>query len=559
MTSKYKGAFATERYSSSGLLVTLALFLSACSDSNSRVPDEPIEELLTGTSLSGGAVKGPLANADVRAFAFDATATHFKGPQIGNVASTDANAAISGLTVPEDTATPFIIEVTADDDTVDLSLPAGVAPAITIMRTAVTQSMMSGEQPLYATPLTTMAIDIAVANADSDDGLFTGNNDGQVSLEELTAALPLAAKQVTKSLGFGLDEDVDIYTTPPLLTDATDTAAEQASAAAYRTAVEALTAVVVKLQSEVQSNTTEGEAPHNNDVLLALASDLSDGAIDGQVKGETVTHLAVVADVAVSVAVDPATLIVPGSITDDNPNGVSVGDIEQQLIAEVASTGAKVADTSALAPGGSAIVDPVVAQPAPNQDDDTHLDIADNCPLVTNEDQLDTDGDGPGNACDSDDDNDGVADVSDALPLDATETVDTDGDGIGNNADTDDDGDGINDANDAFPLDARESVDTDKDGVGNNADTDDDGDGINDTDDAFPLNGGESTDTDKDGIGDTADTDDDNDNVADATDNCPKAANANQADVDGDGAGDACDTDSAGVWDQTNWDQTNWQ
>jgi len=41
----------------------------------------------------------------------------------------------------------------------------------------------------------------------------------------------------------------------------------------------------------------------------------------------------------------------------------------------------------------------------------------DNCPLNVNEDQLNTDGDAQGNACDWDDDNDGVPDVVDADPL----------------------------------------------------------------------------------------------------------------------------------------------
>ena len=77
----------------------------------------------------------------------------------------------------------------------------------------------------------------------------------------------------------------------------------------------------------------------------------------------------------------------------------------------------------------------------------------------------------------TDDDGDGVADSSDAFPLDSSEFVDTDSDGTGNNADTDDD-DGVEDSSDAFPLDAAESVDTDSDGTGNNADTDDDGDGV---------------------------------------------------------------------------------
>ena len=86
-----------------------------------------------------------------------------------------------------------------------------------------------------------------------------------------------------------------------------------------------------------------------------------------------------------------------------------------------------------------------------------------------------------------DTDGDGVLDIDDAFPLDASESVDTDGDGIGDNADTDDDNDGVADGSDAFPLDASESVDTDGDGVGNNADDDDDNDAILDIRDANPL------------------------------------------------------------------------
>ncbi len=132
-------------------------------------------------------------------------------------------------------------------------------------------------------------------------------------------------------------------------------------------------------------------------------------------------------------------------------------------------------------------------------------DSVDNCPTVSNSDQINTDNDTLGNACDDDDDGDGVIDSEDAFPLDSTETTDTDSDGIGNNADTDDDGDGVIDSEDAFPLDNTETTDTDSDGIGNNADTDDDGDGVIDSEDAFPLDNTETTDTDSDGVGDNSD------------------------------------------------------
>ena len=154
---------------------------------------------------------------------------------------------------------------------------------------------------------------------------------------------------------------------------------------------------------------------------------------------------------------------------------------------------------------------------------------------------LDTDEDGEINARDTDDDNDGVADGSDAFPLDSSESVDTDGDGTGNNADTDDDNDGVADGSDAFPLDSSESVDTDGDGTGNNADTDDDNDGVADGSDAFPLDSSESVDTDGDGTGNNADTDDDNDGLLDESDDLP------------------LDGSNGTKWDQMNWDSGQWK
>lgn len=88
---------------------------------------------------------------------------------------------------------------------------------------------------------------------------------------------------------------------------------------------------------------------------------------------------------------------------------------------------------------------------------------------------------------DGDSDGDGVLDLEDDLPLDASDSVDTDDDGVGNTADNDDDNDGVPDADDAFPLDAGESVDTDGDGIGDNADDDDDNDGVSDAEDPCPL------------------------------------------------------------------------
>ncbi|MDA8944545.1 tandem-95 repeat protein [Porticoccaceae bacterium] len=99
-------------------------------------------------------------------------------------------------------------------------------------------------------------------------------------------------------------------------------------------------------------------------------------------------------------------------------------------------------------------------------DGDTIGDNADNCPDISNLNQLDLDSDNIGDICDEDKDNDQVKNTTDnCLNVANTNQLDFDKDTIGDACDLDEDNDGIASVDDAFKLNAAYSKDTDGDGM----------------------------------------------------------------------------------------------
>ena len=155
--------------------------------------------------------------------------------------------------------------------------------------------------------------------------------------------------------------------------------------------------------------------------------------------------------------------------------------------------------------------------------------------------QEDFDGDGIGDACDTDLDDDGIPDTIDNCSLvNNPDQIDTDGDGIGDACDN------------CLHKFNPDQIDTDGDGIGDVCDncTDSDHDGYGDPgyanntcppDNCPYVYNPDQSDWDRDGIGNVCEADSDADGWPDEYDNCPYTANPLQQDTDMDGIGDACD------------------
>ena len=505
--------------------------------------DSPAPELI---SVGGSAVKGPLANAEVRVFALDFTQPDFRGSELASASTNDA-AQIVGLELAGDQT--YLLEISSiPGQTTDLS--TGLEPVITRLRTILREEIFAGNAEIYPTPVTTMITDLAILNADQL-APYQGNQDGTVTLQEFMDALDSAEDQFKSAIGYGLKQTIDVDQTNPLITASTDTNQELEDTLAYRTVVEALTTVVY--------NVAQASGTDSDTVLSELARDLSDGTIDAFADGAAsgVYDNSILA----TISANPANLIIPNT-------SVRVADTLTLLTEETAETGQS-QDTSELT-GDSFTLE--IAGMADDIDDDGVLNLTDAFPYDATE-SVDSDGDRIGDNLDDDDDNDGVDDVNDPFPYDRTENSDIDHDGIGDNADSDRDGDGVDDEADDFPTDAERAQyidadsdgwpegedpddtdasvpadsfeDSDNDGISNIDDTDDDNDGVSDDEDMFPLDAREHNDLDGDGIGDNSDADIDSDGVANENDAFPHD-DQEDTDTDHDGEGNNSDHDDDG-------------
>ncbi|MBA6339873.1 hypothetical protein H4J59_02500 [Colwellia sp. MB02u-10] len=301
---------------STTIIILLSTLLLACSDGADNgepsiptpVPTTPVS---TTQTLSGGAVKGPLANAIVTVYAFDSAQAGFKGAVIAS-GTTDASAAITGLALPTPLTPPYIMEFTSTAG-ITIDITTGVFPFINTLSSVITQGLLDSGEPVYATPLTTLALSVAI-----------NQSTNEATAAEFLVTLLAAAEQVAKTFGFGMPQRVDIFVTPPLVNNASDTLEALSDTLAYRTAIEAFAAVTFEMEQDVSTTSDV------SDIITELAKDLSDGVIDARVNG--VSSEVYNTATLTQLSQDPTGLTIPNTT-------LTVAEVASMLVDETNITG----------------------------------------------------------------------------------------------------------------------------------------------------------------------------------------------------------------------------
>ena len=437
-----------------GLLISAMAIVTGCGGGSSTQEFPALQPVQEGQyPVSGAIVKGPLINANVAVYRLDFTKPDLIGIQVGE-GFTDQTATINGLIIEENEENnDFYMLIATNGSELD-----GSEPVINPLKTLVSSKDIISGQPVFATPLTTLALEmLAIKKTNS---------------AQFSSALREVLVDVEKKFGFGVLGKVPIFTSSPIISHDT----EQSSSLAYRLASESFAAVLNELHQQVISS---GITQDSNTTLQQLVSDIGDGELDGMTGSQEIAAFRRVNNLHEILNQSVDQLLIPG--TDS-----VLAELTQVLISEAAllNPTVSVEDLPVLNPKRILLSD--------DSDGDFVIDALDVFPNNPREwADSDNDWSSTGRSNTDHDAGDYYGDNSDALPNDGSEWFDHDGDGVGNNADV-------------CPFDNNRQTGSPDNCLSINCDdrsiplfirtqescnfVDADGDGIEDQDDYFPNN-----------------------------------------------------------------------
>ncbi len=272
------------------------------------------------TAVSSMAVKGPLANAVASLYSVNTSNADYKGALVAE-GFTDIDAQLV-MDVENQYLSQsfFIMEYTLGEEL------NGSTPVIPTLRTLISSEQLFNGTSVYATPLTTLAIDNAIENLKGEAP--------PISVTDFAIAVNDAALQTIAAFGLGIiDSNVNIFTSSPVLSEATD----PDESLAYRTTIEVFAALAEKVREESEAL---GTTIDPEQLVQIFAEDMLDGSLDAQNNGEPISSLAALgtAGVQAILSTDPNTLMIPGTETPISELLDTITTEAEQVAPEVVPT-----------------------------------------------------------------------------------------------------------------------------------------------------------------------------------------------------------------------------
>jgi hypothetical protein len=390
------------------LSILVILLISGCGGGGGSSSPDPSPQAAAPAStpppvtVNAWGIKGPLDQANWRAYELDLNATSLRGNLLAE-GSTDRSGKLLSFSVPASFKGDLFIEVVTNSNSIDGM--TGAAPVLDRLVTLMPQAAIAAGNSVFVSPLSSLVVDLARQGADWPIP-YGGNGDGIVQLAEWQSALNAAEHQVRSTLGFGMDASISLLTTPLVLLEGNQSLTEQTATLRARTASEAIAILAYEI-GEI------GKIPGSSQPIYdALVLDLSDGVFDGANALEPIAGLPNAASMTSLITSDFGARSLPGA-----PYPLS--QTANLLVQESTLTGFNVNGSDLIASVDS--TQPLRGKTEFDSDGDGVVDRLDAFANDATE-TLDSDGDG-------------VGDNSDAFPLDATEVADSDGDGVGDNGD----------------------------------------------------------------------------------------------------------------------------
>lgn len=239
--------------------LTSLLYLTGCGGGTSHPPaasptPPPVSQSFT---LAGSVVKGPIQQAIINLYNIDPSKANLMGAKVATGTTNDQSLFTDlALTRPLDAG--YIVEVSLTEASIDLS--TGQAPYLTRLYSVISKTDIENQRFTAVTPFTAMALSLVNKPGES---LIVADIIRQASQSQ---ALLL------NEFGFGIDADpVDIFHTPAAIFN--DHPQPLSAVVQYRATIEGFAAVVQYVSEKT------GHQP--DELMLAFAHDLHDGALDG--------------------------------------------------------------------------------------------------------------------------------------------------------------------------------------------------------------------------------------------------------------------------------------